>query len=370
MNTCRRIAVLGAGHGGCAAAADLTRRGFDVRLHARREQRLQPLREAGGIIASGVHEGLIPIAFMTTDVAEAVDGADVIMLVVPSVAFGYYAGALAPILTPERSVFLNPGHTGGGLHFVHELRRAGYRDRVRTCESVTLTYICRMEGPTEVGIYSYTRNLGFSAFPGVNAQAMFDLMAPVYPELRLASSVLETGLSNMNAVFHPPGMLMNAGWIENTDGDFLFYRQGITESVGRVVSAVDSERMTIASALDVPATSFLEAFCRAGLTTEAARDSGSVARACRESEPNATIRSPRSLDHRYVHEDIGHGLVPMAAFARIAGVPCPTIDALNHLTSMAVGIDYSTAGLTLERMGLADVGRGDLDGFLRGGDVA
>ena len=370
MNTCQQIAVLGAGHGGCAAAADLTRRGFDVRLHARRDERLQPLREAGGITASGVLEGLIPIALMTTDVAEAVDGADVIMLVVPSVAFGYYASALAPLLTPDRAIFLNPGHTGGGLHFVHELRRAGYRDRVRTCESVTLTYICRMEGPAAVGIYSYTRNLKFSAFPGTHAQALFDLMAPVYPELRLASSVLETGLSNMNAVFHPPGMLMNAGWIEDTDGDFLFYRQGITESIGRVVSAVDAERMVIASALDVPATSFLEAFHQAGLTTEAARHSGSVARACRESEPNATIRSPPSLDHRYIHEDVGHGLVPMTTFARIAGVPSPTIDALNHLASVAVGIDYSTAGLTLERMGLADVSRGDFGRFLHEGDVA
>ena len=354
---CRHIAVLGAGHGGCAAAADLTRRGFDVRLHARREERLDPLREAGGITATGVIEGLVPIGLMTTDVAEAVEGADVIMLVVPSVAFGYYADALAPLLTPERPVFLNPGHTGGGLHFVHELRRAGYRAPVRTCESVTLTYICRMEGPAAVGIYSYTRNLRFSAFPGVHAQTLFALMKPVYPELALATNVLETGLANMNAVFHPPGMLMNAGWIEDTGGDFLFYRQSITESVGRVVAAVDAERMALAAALGVPATPFLEAFFRAGLTTRAARDSGSVARACRESGPNATIRSPSSLDHRYIHEDVGHGLVPMAAFARIAGVPTPTIDALIHLASRATGIDYATGGLTLAKMGLAGVDR-------------
>ena len=37
----RTVAVLGAGHGGCAAAADLTARGFDVRLHARREATLE-----------------------------------------------------------------------------------------------------------------------------------------------------------------------------------------------------------------------------------------------------------------------------------------------------------------------------------------
>ena len=370
MSTRQQIAVLGAGHGGCAAAADLTRRGFGVRLHARREERLTPLREAGGVTASGELEGLVPVGLMTTDVAEAVEGADVIMLVVPSVAFSYYATALAPLLTPERAVFLNPGHTGGGLHFVHELRRAGYRDPVRTCESVTLTYICRMEGPAAVGIYSYTRNLKFSAFPGVHAEALFALMKPIYPELTLATNVLETGLANMNAVFHPPGMLMNAGWIEDTGGDFLFYRQSITESVGRVVAAVDAERMALAAALGAPATPFLDAFYRAGLTTEAARDSGSVARACRESAPNATIRSPSSLDHRYIHEDVGHGLVPMAAFARIAGVPTPTIDALNHLASRATGIDYATGGLTLEKMGLSDLDQSAFARFVHEGDAA
>ena len=49
----KTVAILGAGHGGCAAAADLTRRGFAVRLHARNAERLAPLRERGGIEARG-----------------------------------------------------------------------------------------------------------------------------------------------------------------------------------------------------------------------------------------------------------------------------------------------------------------------------
>jgi opine dehydrogenase len=363
----RRIAVLGAGHGGCAAAADLTRRGYDVRLHARREERLTPLRRAGGITARGVHEGLVPIACMTTDVAEAVHGADLIMLVVPSVAHTHYARALAPLLRPQLPVFLDPGHTGGGLHFVHELRLAGYRGAATTCETVTLTYICRMEAPATVGIYSYTRNLRFAAFPGRNAAALFPRLKTVYPEIVPATSVLETGLTNMNAVFHPPGMLMNAGWIESTGGNFLFYREGMTEAVGRMVSAVDRERLAVARALDVPAVPFLETFYRAGLTTREAMESGSVARACRESAPNATIRSPASLDHRYVHEDVGFGLVPIAALGRLAGVATPAIDALICTASHATGIDYAATGLTLDRMGLAGQTPASLGSFLHEG---
>jgi opine dehydrogenase len=363
----RTVAVLGAGHGGCSAAADLTRRGFRVRLHARSAARLAPLRERGGLEARGVQEGFVPLAVLTTDVAEALDGADLVMLVVPSVAHAYYAGALAPLLRPDRAVFLNPGHTGGGLHFVHELRRAGYRDDVQTCETVTLTYICRMEGPATVGIYSYVRRLGFAAFPGRGAERLYERVRPLYPEIVPASSVLETGLANMNAVFHPPGMLMNAGWVESTAGGFRFYRDGITEAVGRVVAAVDAERMAIAKALGVPVRSFLDTFFEAGLTTADARASGSIARACRESAPNATIKAPASLDHRYVHEDVGHGLVPFAAFGRLAGVPTPTIDAIVHLVSEATGIPYGERGLTLEQMGLAGTRPEDLARFLLDG---
>ena len=260
--TVKTIAVLGAGHGGCAAAADLTRRGFAVRLHARRAESLAPLRARGGIEARGVQQGLVPIAAMTTDVAEALDGADLIMLVVPSVAHEHYARALAPLIDGSKPIFLNPGHTGGGLHFLHELRQAGYRGPVQSCETVTLTYITRMEGPATVGIYSYTKRLRFAALPGKHADKLFALMKPIYPEIVQAGSVIETALGNMNAVFHPPGMLMNAGWIESTNGNFLFYKEGITEAVGRVTAEVDAERMAVAKALGVPATSFLDPVLR------------------------------------------------------------------------------------------------------------
>ena len=360
MMTIESVAVLGAGHGGMAAAADLTRRGFEVRLHARREERLNPIREHGGITARGIFEGTGMPALLTTDVAEAVDGADLVMLVVPSVAHAFYAEALAGRLAQGVPVFLDPGHTGGGLHFRAELRRAGHAAPLETCETVTLTYITRMEGPATVGIYSYTQRLMFAALPGTATARLHGEIRPLFPEIRAVSSVLETGLANINAVFHPPGMLMNAGWIEATDGDFLFYKQGITEAIGRVVSAIDDERLAVAGALEVPAIPFLEIFHQAGLTTREAADSGSVARACRESVPNQTLRSPSSLDHRYVHEDIGYGLVPIAALGRLAGVATPVIDAHIALLSAATGINYAATGLTLERMGIAGLGPAEL----------
>ncbi len=360
----RRIAVLGAGHGGSAAAADLTRLGFEVRLQSRNQAKLAAIRERGGIEMHGLHEGFVPLTRLTHSVADAVAGADLIMLVVPSMAVGDYAKELAPLLTPERPVLINPGHTGGGLHFVSALRAAGYRAEIKTAETVTLTYICRSMGPASVNLYSYTKNLAFAAFPGRHAESLFALLKPLYPQIELASSVLETALTNINATFHPPGMLMNAGWIEHSHGNFLFYHEGITESVARVTAAVDAERMAIGKTLGIPTRSFLEAFYRAGLTTREAMESGDIVRACRESAPNRAVKSPPALQHRYIYEDIGYGLVPMTGLARLAGIATPAMDVLIDLANIALGVDLRQSGLTLAEMGLAGKAPGDLSRFL------
>jgi len=351
----KTIAVLGSGHGGLAAAVDLTARGFNVRLHARREDRVAQLRKANGITGRGIQTGNYRIEKITNDIAEAISEVDLIMLVVPSIAHEYYARGLAPLLDGTTPIFLNPGHTGGGLHFTNELRLHGYDGPIRTCETVTLTYISRLESDAEVSIYSYTTNLGFSAFPGKYKNDLFDQIKVLYPEIIRASSVLETGLSNINAIFHPPGMILNMGWIQRTGGDFYFYKEGITDGVGRATKAIDDERLLIAEALEIPARPFLDIFFDAGLTTDVARVSGSISEACERSEPNALLRSPSSLDHRYVHEDVGFGLVPFAALGQLGNVKTPTIDAFIQMANVATGNDYGRDGLTLERMGLHEM---------------
>jgi opine dehydrogenase len=143
--------------------------------------------------------------------------------------------------------------------------------------------------------------------------------------------------------------------------------RSFTDAVGRVTAAVDTERLAVAKALGIPARPFLDVFYEAGLTTKAAYDSGDISRACIESEPNKTIKSPASLDHRYIHEDVGYGLVPIAALGRLAGISTPTIDALVHITSLAVGIDYTRDGLTLEKLGVAGKSPAELLKFVEEG---
>ena len=266
-----KVAVLGAGNGGCATAADLAIRGFETRLYSRSKKTLEPLLRRGGIeLVEHGQETFGRPHLITPSLDEAVAGADLVTIAVPAVAHGFMARALAPLLTEHQIVHLNPGQTGGSLHFVHELRRAGCRIPVQCCETVTLTSICRMAGPARVEVYRRTANLGCAAFPADSGPDILPDIAAVFPNIVPAENVLETGLSNINAIMHPAGMVGNAGWIEQHGGELLFYRQALSPSVARLIEGVDRERLAIVCALGLRPRTFVEIFHAAGLTSDAA----------------------------------------------------------------------------------------------------
>jgi opine dehydrogenase len=350
----KTIAVLGAGNGGCTAAADLTLRGFQVRLFSRSESTIAKLAKRGEIelIEAGQHKTAAPY-FMSPHLPPVVQGVDLIVIATPAVGHEYLATNLAKYLTDGQRILLNPGHTGGSLHFANLLKQLGCKADVQICETVTLTYICRMPEPGTVEVYRRTANLRCAAFPGKQTANLVKELQVIFPNVIAATNVLETGFSNINAIMHPAGMLGNTGWIEKSGGDFLWYAEGITPSIGRWIDAVDGERLAIVRALGLEPLRFVDIFHRAGLTTDAGRASGSAYQAIHESEPNITIKSPPSLDHRYVKEDVGYGLVPMAEIGKLLGVKAPVMDALIALASTALGVNFRVEGLTLEKMGIA-----------------
>ncbi|MGZ8533386.1 MAG: NAD/NADP octopine/nopaline dehydrogenase family protein [Candidatus Binatia bacterium] len=364
----RKIAILGAGNGGCAAAADLTLRGFQVRLFSRSESTTVKLGKLGEIelIEGGVSKKAAPF-FLSPHLPPVVQGVDLIVVTTPAVGHEYLAKGIAGYLSDGQQVLLNPGHTGGALHFANLLRQAGCTADVKLCETVTLTYICRMPQFGRVELYRRTTNLRCAAFPAKHTAALVREIHSVFPNVVPAANVMETGFSNINAVMHPAGMLGNAGWIEKTSGEFLYYREGITPAIGAWIDAVDQERLEIVRRLGLQPLRFVDIFHQAGLTTAEARDTGSAYQAIHHSEPNFTIKAPPSLDHRYIREDVGYGLVPMAEVGKLLGVKTPVMDALITLASTALGVDFRRDGLTLDKMGLAGIAPQALPALLADG---
>ncbi len=53
------------------------------------------------------------------------------------------------------------------------------------------------------------------------------------------------------------------------------------------------------------------------------------------------MKAPPSLDHRYLHEDVGWGLVPWIELARVFGVAVPTMEALTRTAGLVNGVQYT-----------------------------
>ena len=131
---------------------------------------------------------------------------------------------------------------------------------------MVLTYICRVTNPGQVKIFHVMKKLMFAGFPSREGDELYEMFKELYPAITLGKNVFDTGLTNLAAMFHPPGMLLNVGWIEYTKGAFKFYLEGITPSVARVVEAMDKERLEIMKVLELTPISFTEWYYLQGCT--------------------------------------------------------------------------------------------------------
>jgi opine dehydrogenase len=353
-----RVAVIGAGNVGCALAADLTLRGAQVRLYNRSAERLEQIRKAGGVTVTGAVEGFAPIAHLTTDMGEAVRDADVVAVTLPTPP--HHVAALIEATTKDQLLWLDPGHSGGALYLAAQARQRKAGARPLICQLSTASHGSRMTGPATVGVFALTA-ASLAAFPSSDLEECHARVDALLPgQFGTTPSVLELDLQNVNAVMHPAQMVCNASWIEATGGDFFIYREGTGPATAGVIEAVDSERVALADRLGVPTLSLIDACARAGYTTTNGAASGRVYEALQAGDPISRVKAPGILDHRYLHEDVGWGLVQWMHLAETAKVAVPTMAAVTTLAGVLNSVDYLTTGLTLERMGLAGIGADDI----------
>ncbi|MDQ3751516.1 MAG: NAD/NADP octopine/nopaline dehydrogenase family protein [Actinomycetota bacterium] len=352
------VAVLGAGAGGMAAAADLTLRGHEVHLWNRSQATIEPLSAAGKIVYRGaLGDGEIEIAALDHHLARTLAGADVVAVTLPALAHEEVAGALAG-LGCTIPVVLNPGHTGGALHWRHVFAQAGEAPPP-IAELSTLTYVARKQAPNSVTISGVAGSVHAACLPGdedalSSARSMWTSATP-------ARDVLATGLANVNMVLHPPGAVLSAAWVEATEGDFLFYVDAMTPGVGRVIDLLDAERLEVARAFGHDLPSLIQEMAAVGTADPSDAEVGITGAAIARGEANRRIRAPDSLNHRYYKEDFGYGLVPLIVLARIAGVDVSIASALLRVAEAATGEDLGMRGLTADRLGIENL---DTNGLL------
>ncbi|MFH1086441.1 MAG: NAD/NADP octopine/nopaline dehydrogenase family protein, partial [Chloroflexota bacterium] len=341
-----RYVVVGAGHGGKAMAAHLALMGCEVTLYNRTAAHTAAMHSRGGIYLvsedPGCPQGFGKLQTITSDMSEALAGGDVIMVVVPATAHHDVARAAAPHLRDGQIVVLNPGRTGGAIEFVRVLGEQGCTADVTVAEAATLIYASRAEGPAQARIYRIKDAVPLAALPAPRTPQVLAALQPAYPQFIDGQTVLHTSLDNMGAIFHPALTLLNAGRIESTHGDYEFYMDGVTASVARVLETLDRERVTVAAALGIRATTATE-WLR--LAYDA---SGSDLNEAIHSNPGYQgIKAPPNLEHRYITEDVPMSLVPIGSLGQRCGVSVRGMDSIVRLACIIHQTDYWRRGRTL-----------------------
>jgi opine dehydrogenase len=363
----RKFAVIGAGHGGKAMAAHLALMGFAVNLYNRTSDHVEIIKKRGGIeleSTEGGPHGFGELALVTSNIGEAIKKMEVIMVVLPSSAHRDIAKALAPHLKNGQIVILHPGRTCGALEFVKVIRENGCKADATIAEAETFIYASRSDGPAQARIFRIKEAVPLAALPAKCTQQVLDAIHEAYPQFIDGVDVLNTGMNNMGAIFHPALTLLNMGWIEATHGDYQFYIDGVTPSVARVLEVLDRERVTVASALGIRARTSLEWLKLAYDTT------GIDLHEAVHNQPGYYgIKAPATLNHRYIFEDVPMSLVPIASLGKRYGVSVRGMESMIQIASFIHRTDYWRRGRTVEKLGLEQWDVSELTRFVQDGTI-
>lgn len=346
------IAILGSGNGGCAVAFDYANRHHTVRLFdfSSFPGNINRIHQQGGIYAEGELTGFAPIAYAGHDIERAMHDADMIYVVGPAYSTRAFAETCKPYLRKGQTVIVCPGSCLGSIEFKHSAGLDLRDDDIVVAETSTLPYAVRLVEPGRIHIFLKLKGgLFISGLPARTTPRIIENIREIYPTIAPAKNVLQTSLQNGNPVIHPAITLLNTALIERTKGDFLFYEEGVTPAVGRLIKAIDEERLAIGRALDVEVLSEPDLGYIQGYMTESSYDRGYV-----EAPGFRGIKAQQSLEHRYFEEDVGYSLVFWQSLAEQIGVPTPSIAALIRMVSVVMERDYLTQGKrTMESLRLA-----------------
>jgi opine dehydrogenase len=343
----KKIAVIGAGNGGVSMGAYMSLSGARVNIYDKFPEAIREIKEAGGIELSGVSlNGFAKFDVVSSEIKEVIDGCKLIMIVTPAFAHKAMAKECAEHLVDGQIIVLHPGRTGGALEVYNTIKIQRPELDITVSEAQTLIYASRKLPGNKAHIYGVKKKISVASVPNGNNEEAIREINKYYKEFVPSDNVLETSFLNIGAIFHPTPSLLNIARIE-CKSSFKYYHEGITESVGKILEEIDSERMEIAKAYNIDTISAIQWIEESYGVKE-----DTIYKAIKGNDVYSGISAPTEANTRYISEDVPMSLTPLAEFGKLANVETPMINRIISMASVIHGKDYYHGGRNLETMGL------------------
>ena len=356
-------AIVGGGNGGQAIAGHLSILGENVRLYDVVPKTVDVINQKGGIHLMHAVEGFGKLEFATTCMEKVMDGADVVMVVLPSLYHEDIAKKMVPHLKDGMTVFLHPESSCGAISFRKVMDDMGCKAKIVLGAAGTLLYSVRVQEPGEVYVFGQKSEVPMAALPASDNDKLAEAIRSALPWFVLVENTLKTSLGNINAMMHPAPMLLNTSRIEADPFiPFQYYWEGMTPSIGKYVEAMDRERIAVAKALGIELRSIREDYVA---MYECGDKDTPLYQLCKNNPGYQGIMTSNTLATRYVLEDIPFSLEPIQAIARVAGVATPNIDAIVVLARTILG-DKMQVGRNAKTLGIEGLNKEELLKYING----
>ncbi len=339
MNVC----IFGAGPGAMAMACRVREAGHQAALCelSRFPENIEIMRETQTIHAKGMISGRFDLGLVTIEAEKALAWADMVLVVTHAAAHREIAELCARHLSEPKAIILCPAYVGGGWRFHGRIKELRPSSPWSILECSVLPFACRKTDGDRVSVGGIKRRFFVAPSGEGDSGPALRLIDELFTGAQTRDHAFEAGLHETNFIPHTCIALLNFGLVQGGK-PWTFYRQGLSEGIGRMIEAVDAERAALLEKLQltpVPLTEwFLDFYGDQGLKGDTFYEMLSTF------APFAESPGPLSLDHRYFSEDVAYGLVPMAGLADAAGVNVPLTESLIQLAEVLCRHNYREHG--------------------------
>lgn len=341
-----KFAVLGGGNAGFAFAGHIGLKGFEVNLYEDKKfaNNLEEVKKNGGIKMRDQIEGFGKLSKITTNMKEAVEQTDVVIIAVPEFAQKAMFENYINYAEDGQIVAFFPGNFAS---FKFKKLVEESKKDIILAEASSIPYGARKKAPGSVDIIGLKNKLHIASVPCSKNGYVLEKLNEFNNIFIPSKNVLEVSLDNPNFVVHCVGTALNAGWVESTEGNFSLYWQGMSPSVCNVIEAVDAERMAVAEEFGFKILSEMDFFeMYYGITGK------TLYEVIQKSENHGGSGAPKTLKDRYIEEDAPAGLTVIVTLGKKLGVPTPVCQAILTICSTLNQKDYYELGLNTKNLGI------------------
>lgn len=327
-----KVSILGAGAVGLAYTSLLSRSGHEVIILSPSSKSKRALSSGQALQATGRVSGAFSPR-VAESYKDATDDAEVIIIAIPSTGMRRLIDDLTPCLRPGQVVVISSQSSLSALYLSKRLYEQGVIVPIVAWSTTMAT--ARRTSPLTVSIDTLRSCIDVATLhdteDGLGLSVCRALFGDVFRPL---PDLLAISLSNLNPPIHLANALANFTRIER--GEYWANYDGITTAVGRMIEALDLERLSVAQAYGLKVRTVHEHYLMtfSGITPGSVSEMAAQVHRRRNGPPG-----PTSVETRYITEDVPFGLVPVVQLGHLAGVKLPLHEAGIRVISTLVGRD-------------------------------